>query len=699
MDSSLLHMYHYAENMLTHMPVGVALFDAQSFCLLSANRLYENFLDTFLEPEWQHGHALGHPFTEWLPGAEATGVADIFRTVVATGKPYCEGEYAFPAFSSGLTYWSWTIDPIYNDSGNIIQLVLTVNNVTAQVLARKQLEQHHSTLNRAHSHIVVEHKRLEVIETVARSVQTSLDTERITQATIDAVVTHFSPVYVYIHMADIDKQELKLLHIHPPLKDPKKIAMTQHIPFDSMFPVAQAHQQREPIIIEDTHIAAQYDTRFKSFVTPNTHSYICVPLWFRDHFEGALTAIFSEPMLPDSPQVRTLIGCSVHIAVAFAHARLHTEVEHERSRLYSILQQLPEGVLIVEASSGVISYANDTAASILGIPTSHLLRMPLHQYQYFQSSATSSAQEQSLLPWTSAIVRALGGEIVSSQETMVVKPNGATIVALSSSAPLRSETGSITGAVIVFQDVTVQKSIEQQKNEFLSIASHELRTPVTAIQGFAEILQMQLELNQQFSAQSQRALNIIIEQSQSLNRLIEEMLDVTRIENMRLRLNIKEHDFLKTLTHILDTHAGSNLKHSLHLVLEGPQATDTLSMYYDKDRVVQIFNNLISNAVKYSTTGSAIEVGLRYARQTDCEVLCWVKDQGIGISANELPHIFERFHRASTIDRSISGLGLGLYLVKELVTLHQGEVWAESTEGQGTTIFVRLPLYPVEKQA
>src|SRR5579859_1214956 len=102
MDSSLLHMYHYAENMLTHMPVGVALFDAQSFCLLSANRLYENFLDTFLEPEWQHGHALGHPFTEWLPGAEATGVADIFRTVVATGKPYCEGEYAFPAFSSGL---------------------------------------------------------------------------------------------------------------------------------------------------------------------------------------------------------------------------------------------------------------------------------------------------------------------------------------------------------------------------------------------------------------------------------------------------------------------------------------------------------------------------------------------------------------------------------------------------------------------
>jgi signal transduction histidine kinase len=697
MDSSLLHTHHYAESMLTHMPVGVALFDAQNFCLLSINNLYENFLDTFLEPEWRHGRALGHPLTEWVPDAEATGVADIFRAVVTTGKPYRGGEYAFPAFSCGMTYWNWTIDPIYDDTGQIVQLLLTANNITPQVVARQQIEQHHSTLNQAHTHIVAEHKRLEVIETVARSVQTSLDTESISRATIDAVVTHFSPAYVYIHTADTAKQELKLLHIHPPLKIQKYIALAQHIPFDSMYPVAQAHQQKELIIIEDIHKAAQFDTRFEPFLALNSHSYICVPLWFRDHFEGALTAIFSEPMLPDAPQVRTLIGCSTHIAVAFAHARLHAAAEHERSRLYSILQQLPEGVLIVEASSGAISYANDTAASILGIPISHLVDLPLHQYQYFQSSADYFAQEQSSLPWTSAIARALGGETTSSQEMMVVKPDGAPIVTLSSSAPLRSETGSITGAVIVFQDVTFQKSLEQQKNEFLSIASHELRTPITAIQGFAEILQMQAERGRHFSPQSQRALNIIIEQSQCLTRLIEEMLDVTRIENMRLRLNIKEHDFLKTLTHVLDTQSGTTMQHSIRPVLEGPGATDTLPMYYDEDRVVQIFNNLISNAIKYSAAGSPIEIGLRYARQTDREVVCWVKDQGIGISANELPHIFKRFHRASTIDRSISGLGLGLYLVKELVTLHQGEVWAESIEGQGSTFFVRLPLHPVEK--
>ena len=697
MDGNLLHTHHYADMMLTHMPVGVALFDAQSFRLLTVNRLYENFLDTFLEPEWRHGHALGQPLPEWLPGADATGVTAIFRAVATTGKPYREGEYAFPAFSCGMTYWNWTIDPIYNDMGQIVHLLLTANNITPQVVARQQIEQHHTTLNQAHAHIVAEHKRLKVIETVARSVQTSLDTESISRATIDAVVTHFSPAYVYIHTADTAKQELKLLHIYPPLETQKYISLAQRIPFDSAYPVAQAHQQKEPILIEDTHSAAQQDARFKPLLAINTHGYICVPLWFRDHFEGTLTAIFSEPLLPDAPQVRTLIGCSTHIAVAFAHARLHAAVEHERSRLHSILQQLPEGVLIVEASSDAISYANDTAASILGIPTLNLVGLPLHQYHYFQSSAPSSIEVQPLLPWTSAIARALGGETVSSQETVVVKPNSTTIVILSSSAPLRSEAGTITGAVIVFQDVTVQKSLEQQKNEFLSIASHELRTPITAIQGFAEILQMQVERGQYFSPQSQRALNLINEQSQCLSRLIEEMLDVTRIEHMRLRLNIKEHDFLKTLTHVLDTQSGTTMHHSIHLVLQGLQGTDTLPMHYDEDRVVQIFNNLISNAIKYSPAGSAIEVGLCYAKQTDREVLCWVKDEGIGIAENELPHIFKRFHRASTIDRSISGLGLGLYLVKELVTLHEGEVWAESIEGQGTTFFVRLPLHPVEK--
>jgi len=309
-----------------------------------------------------------------------------------------------------------------------------------------------------------------------------------------------------------------------------------------------------------------------------------------------------------------------------------------------------------------------------------------------KENIVSRMNNHPIFPWHFAVIRALGGETISSQEAMVVKPDGSKVITLSSSAPLRIEGGSITGAVIVFQDVTAQKSIEQQKNEFLSIASHELRTPITAIQGFAEILQMNATHEQGLSPQSLRALTFINEQSQSLTRLIEEMLDLTRIENAQLLLNLAPHDLISTIKHVIETQATAGPNHNFQLVLDGLQDTDTLIGVFDENRFVQVLNNLISNAIKYSPAGSRIEVGLRYSPTTPHEALIWVKDSGIGIAANELPHIFKRFHRASGLDRSISGLGIGLYLVQEVVTRHRGRVWAESTEGSGSTFYVRFPL-------
>ncbi len=410
----------------------------------------------------------------------------------------------------------------------------------------------------------------------------------------------------------------------------------------------------------------------------------------------------------------------MYIAAALAHARLHRTVENERKRLRAILDQLPEGILITEASNGCISYANAAAANILGITLTSLAGIPLNRHPQIltlihdalpvpqaglpatgTSNYTQAAYKENIatrinnhpiFPWHFAVIRALGGETISSQEAMVVRPDGNKVITLSSSAPLRIEGSDITGAVIVFQDVTAQKSIEQQKNEFLSIASHELRTPITAIQGFAEILQMNATQEQNLSSQSLRALTFINEQSQSLTRLIEEMLDLTRIENAQLLLNLAPHDLISTIKHILETQATADTNHNFQFVLEGLQDTDTLIGVFDENRFVQVLNNLISNAIKYSPAGSRIEMGLRYLPATPHEALIWVKDSGIGIAANELPHIFKRFHRASGLDRSISGLGIGLYLVQEVVTRHRGRVWAESTEGSGSTFYVRLPL-------
>jgi PAS domain S-box-containing protein len=420
------------------------------------------------------------------------------------------------------------------------------------------------------------------------------------------------------------------------------------------------------------------------------HGYICVPLWFGDHFEGALTAILKEGVSVNDPLVQALVGSSVHIAAALAQARLHSVVKGEQERLRAILDQLPEGILIVEAMNDTITYANAAAEQILGLPIQSLLGSPITSYRGIEIVSNTGTDLR--LPWNFVITEALGGGTVRSREAILTRADGSKVTVLGSTAPLRSDSGMITGVLLVFQDITAQKSIEQHKKEFLSIASHELRTPITAIQGFAEILQMQASREQKLSPQGLRAITFINEQSQSLIRLIEEMLDITRVENAQLQLDIATHDLVSTIAHVIETQATTTPQHHLQFVLDGLPSPAKLMGKFDENRIVQVLNNLISNAVKYSSAGSNIEVGLRRCSGDADTALIWVKDSGIGISAHDLPHIFKRFHRANHIDPSINGLGIGLYLVQELVTSHGGRVWAESTEKSGSTFYVQLPL-------
>jgi len=170
------------------------------------------------------------------------------------------------------------------------------------------------------------------------------------------------------------------------------------------------------------------------------------------------------------------------------------------------------------------------------------------------------------------------------------------------------------------------------------------------------------------------------------------MLDLTRIDNMQLTLHRSRCDLVDILREAVETQASTTKKHQLRLVLDGMKGVDKVMAFVDKNRCLQIVNNLLSNAIKYSPEGGEIEVGLYYSSAARAEAVIWVKDHGIGIRESESANIFKRFHRVQDIDPSISGLGIGLYLVKELVTLHSGRIWVESVEGRGSTFSVQLPL-------
>jgi PAS domain S-box-containing protein len=403
-----------------------------------------------------------------------------------------------------------------------------------------------------------------------------------------------------------------------------------------------------------------------------------------------------EPIL-EHDQVKylflRLLDVTDQVVAHQQEAQEHSTVEKEWQRLYTILNQLPEGVLLVNARTSEISYANPAAAQLLGFDLSRLIGIPLNQSELLSPYDVSGKNPQTIFRWNFALIDALWGKTNKNQELYIRRPNGSEIVVLSSVAPIRGVNGLINEAIIVFQDVTALKQLEQQKAEFFAVANHELRTPLTIIVGFAELL---LQQNQDdTNTMRQYAMKSIMQEGEHLTQLLHDFLDVSHLERSQLDVRRTFQDILAPLQQIVTKYAYTTSSHHVRICLDNVRETDQLRGWFDIARIEQIMSNLLSNAIKYSPVDSEIEVGLQPQRDSKGvaqDMLIWVKDYGIGIAADKLLHIFERFYRVDTIDASISGFGIGLYLAKEIVHGHGGHIWVISKEGQGSTFFMRFPL-------
>jgi len=391
------------------------------------------------------------------------------------------------------------------------------------------------------------------------------------------------------------------------------------------------------------------------------------------------------PIMEDG-QVRYLLLTVTDVtSQTLAHQQRHQSVEMERARLHTILDQLPEGVLLVEATAGTVSYANTAASHLLHIPLSRLIGSTLKEVMFITPDPVSASR------WSFPLVHALWGKTITNQELTITHPDGSEIVVLGSAAPIRALHGFIDGAALAFQDITDLKRLEQQKNDFFAAANHELRTPLTVIMGFAELLQMDACK----SDMQQRAVASILRESVSLLQLVHELLDVSRLDQARLEIQRTYQDMLPPLKAIINKCVSTTKTHRLSFNMYDLDASDVLMGWFDLPWIELVVRNLIANATKYSPAGSAIEVGVRTHRDAQGiprDVILWVKDQGIGIAEQDLPHIFERFYRASSHASSVSGFGMGLYLAMVLVQQHGGRIWVESQLDQGSTFFVMLPL-------
>ena len=249
---------------------------------------------------------------------------------------------------------------------------------------------------------------------------------------------------------------------------------------------------------------------------------------------------------------------------------------------------------------------------------------------------------------------------------------------------------AIENGKLYTEQVEARRKVEdlsRLKDEFLSIASHELRTPVTSIKGYTQLAKTLIREND--LATSEEYLDIALDQIDRMSRLILELLDVSRIETGRLEIRrepIQWSTFVRDVVHRHHTAVSDRRFH-----LNVPDANKVVSG--DRDRLEQVLGNLLENAVKYSPDGSEIFVNVEDRGESLLTAVC---DRGIGIPADEINQVFERFHRGRQVSSTnYGGLGLGLYITKQIVERHGGSIWVESKEGSGTTFYFSLPVAQV----
>jgi signal transduction histidine kinase len=251
---------------------------------------------------------------------------------------------------------------------------------------------------------------------------------------------------------------------------------------------------------------------------------------------------------------------------------------------------------------------------------------------------------------------------------------------------MRDPLGAVAGRIFAFRDISADRMVEQVKSDFVAAVSHELRTPLTSIYGFAETL---LRQDVPFGDEERRIfLGYIASESERLTEIVDQLLNVARLDAGDLQVELGRIDVGSVVSELLESVEESGVMNGHRFEIDLPD--EPLAAEADPDKVRQVFNILVENALRYSPGGGTVTVG---ARRNHDRVEVRVADQGIGIPAAERERIFRKFYRAESAARDgAAGTGLGLFIAKELVTAMGGRIWVDSTEGEGSSFSFELPV-------
>ena len=399
--------------------------------------------------------------------------------------------------------------------------------------------------------------------------------------------------------------------------------------------------------------------------TRTTGSALVVPLLRQDIVNGVLALHHSQVRFFDESHLALVAGIASQAAVAVENARLFTQIRNEREGLYTLINAMPNPVLEISPDSEIV-FANQAAKQSLLIKEANIALSAIEggdRLKLALEEMHSRAVKQVEVRWPDDRVFNVSINAVPQ-----------------------------LGTVVTLDDITHLKELENIKSQFVATVSHDLKSPLTVVMGFADVLKSEPNL----SEIAQTGVDSILHNAAHMRDLIEELLDLAKIE-----AGIEEEpepvDITIIVEDVVANHTFQAKTKELDLTLNLP--TTTPLVFGQELRLAQVVDNLITNAIKYTPQGGQIDVTMSCS---DSEVLLQVSDTGFGIPPAAQSQLFQKFYRVPEIHTNhteIEGTGLGLSIVKAIVEMYGGRVWVESEVGTGSTFSCLLPTLPVQAKA
>ena len=352
-------------------------------------------------------------------------------------------------------------------------------------------------------------------------------------------------------------------------------------------------------------------------------------------------------------------------------------VSSEKDKSETILNSIGDGVMVIDRDFKITVF-NEEASEITGYSKTEAVGK-----QY--TDIFNVINEKTQKPDIKFVKKTLtsGKKQYMAELALLKRKDGSDLPVADSSAPIKDEKGNVVGVVIVFRDVTHSRKVEKMRTEFVSVASHQLRTPLTGIQWVVERL---LKVSKSLPKEEREYIKDVYFSSKRLSRLVDDLLNVSRVEEGRFLIKMEEVDVVKTIKNYIIEAGPLIAKRKVKVVFKKhPKEAFVLA---DRNAVQNIVQSVISNAIEYTTDKAEVVVGLE---KKDKSIVISVKDNGIGIPKEDQADIFDKFKRGANAQAvKTDGTGLGLYLTQKITQMLGGKIWFKSKENEGTEFFIEL---------